>query len=132
MAKRTRMHEASKLLIDHIRKHGTQTTYQLEAISSESSAKLTKRLNNLATAGWLEKIEHPHTRPNWAIRSTAADLFDKGMAAPRHPKAPPPMGDVAAPRRIDVMHGIYQPALVTPARMGSQAFRAIASHGLRC
>ena len=130
MHKTSRMSEHSKQVIAQIRKDGPQTLAQLRPLIGSYDSEICKRLRNLCTAGWLEKIEG--AEPRWAIRSAAASLFEIGKAPTKAKKVQPPMGDFPKPRQIDVMNTTYKPEPFTPPRAGSQAYQSIASHGQRC
>lgn len=130
MHKTSRLSEHSKQVIAKIRKDGPQTLGQLRPLVGGYDYEIRKRLSNLCTAGWLEKIEGSETK--WDIRSAAASLFETGKAPHKAKKAQPPMGDFPQPRQIDVMKTTYKPEPFTPPRAGSQANQSIASRGQRC
>ena len=130
MQKTSRMSESSKQVIAQIRKFGPQTLAQLRPLIGGYDSDIRKRLRNLCTAGWLEKIEG--SEPSWGIRSAAAGLFETGKAPRKGQKSLPPRGEFPKPRQIDVMNTTYKPEPFTPPRAGSQAYQSIASRGQRC
>ena len=130
MLKTSRLSESSKQVIAQIRKLGPQTLAQLRPLIGDPDGEIRKRLCNLCTSGWLEKIEG--AEPSWGIRSTAAGLFETGKAPRKAEKTQPPMGEFPKPRQIDVMNTTYKPEPFTPPRAGSQAYQSIASRGQRC
>ena len=131
--KSSRISESSKQVIAQIRKLGPQTVAQLRPLIGGYDSDIRKRLRNLCTAGWLERIEG--AEPSWGIRSSAMSLFETGKAprkAQKVTRVEPEKGDFPLPRQIDVMNSTYEPEPFTPPRAGSTASQSIASRGLRC
>ena len=129
--KKNRLSEYSKRLLEHIKTHGPQNLAQLRPVTGELESDLVKRLRNLRTGGWLEIVEGaPELR--WNICKGAAPLFEQGLVAKGRKGEPKPMGDMPAPRQINVMEGRYEPTPFAPPRKGSLDFSAIASRGVRC
>ena len=129
--KKNRLSEESKRLLAHILANGPQNLFQLRPLTGELESDLVKRLRNLRTGGWLELVDD---RPQlcWGICKDAIPLFKQGLEPQRSKGVPKPMGEMPAPRQINVMAGQYEPTPFTPPRKGSLDFSAIASRGLRC
>lgn len=130
MQKTSRMSESSKQVIAQIRKFGPQTLAQLRPLVGGYDADIRKRLRNLCTAGWLEKMSG--TEDSWGIRNAALPLIETGKAPRKGKKPPPPMGEFPQPRQVDVMGTTYVPTPFTPPREGSLSYQSIASRGQRC
>lgn len=128
----------SMALVQYLRRRGAQSVDAILAShSQEGRPALTRRLGNLEACGWLER-RSTQAGTVWAARADVPQRLRaqaKPPAAVETAAAGPLAGPlaVAAPRRVDVMHGpTYQPAATAVVRPGALDTRRIASRGTRC
>ena len=118
-------------LLDHLRAHGPATAEALHAVLSPGRPHMRPRdtalrLKRLEALSWLYSEVGSDGVRRWhalAITPTTA------RPAPR-PK--PYVGQVAPPRRIDVMNSTWVPPAGPALRSGALDYQRCASRGVRC
>lgn len=127
----SKLSRASFELVDHLRAHGPATAQELHAVLSPGRPHMrprdiAQRLKRLEALSWLYSEEDRDGVRRWhalAITPTTA------RPAPR-PK--PYVGQVAPPRRIDVMNSTWVPPAGPALRAGALDYQRCASLGVRC
>lgn len=118
-------------LLDHLRAHGPATAEALHAVLSPGRPHMrlrdtALRLKRLEALSWLYSEVGHDGAVHWHALAIAPPV---GRPAPR-PK--PYVGQVAAPRRIDVMHSTWVPPAGSALRSGALDYQRCASRGVRC
>lgn len=132
MTRKSTLSPVSVAVISSLKEHGAHTAAALcLRIPQESLSQLQKRLRNLAALGWIESRPYGRGGKLWFLRPSARSIaVNNTGAAP--PSEPAPAGDVAAPRRINVMAGTLGADPAPNYRPGAMQFMAIKSRGQRC
>ena len=133
MTRKSTMSPESVALIEHLKDQRRCTVDQLcESFPEMNRTLLLKRLGNLRALGWLDVASDEKGCGVWFVRSSARATAVRCSSPARRTVAPAPAGQVAAPRRIDVMSGTYEPARGPALRAGALDFRSCPSVGYRC
>ena len=133
MSRKSTMSPESAEVIGHLKVYCRCTVDQLcESFPEVPRTVLLKRLRNLRALGWLDVASNEDGLGEWFVRSSARATAVNTTAPVPPDTTPAPAGQLAAPRRVNVMSGDYVPARSPVLRPGSMDFRACASVGYRC
>lgn len=110
-------------LLEAIRAAGPATSEQMAdalAVPAAERPAFEKRLRYLANRGWTRNTAGKGKRAIWQATERALTVQVAQPKTPDKPKSVPYVGQVAAPRQINVLRGpVYRPAPSQPARDGA-------------
>lgn len=132
MTRKSTLSIESAAVIAHLKAHGASTAVALRPhFPDVSRTALLKRLGNLVALGWLDFSWNSDGEKAWFVRSSARAIGVR-TAAPEPAHQAEPALPVAAPRRVNVMTGIYVPPRSSALRPGAMDFKGCPSVGYRC